>query len=155
MASRRLRAALTSGVQQVFGMAVVFTEKPVTLADVNAYLDERGVATHAPRRAGGDAVAADHRTRQDRQEGDRGADDGQRLSELCRTHLLGVGMRHDAEVQSWDAVEITGIAREQRQPIRDGRRCDERIVGAGRFLAPFSPPATPPLHTSPNSPFLR
>src|SRR5882757_1047998 len=81
MASRRLRAALTSGVQQVFGMAegllcysrlddpvdlvgrsgplpdeylgekicaaVVFTEKPVTLADVNAYLDERGVATHA------------------------------------------------------------------------------------------------------------
>jgi mycobactin salicyl-AMP ligase len=27
--------------------AVVFTEKPVTLTEVNAYLDERGVATHA------------------------------------------------------------------------------------------------------------
>jgi non-ribosomal peptide synthetase component E (peptide arylation enzyme) len=80
MASRSLRAALTSGVQQVFGMAegllcysrlddpvdlvgrsrplpdeylgekicaaVVFTEIPVMLADVNAYLDAAW-ATHA------------------------------------------------------------------------------------------------------------
>jgi acyl-CoA synthetase (AMP-forming)/AMP-acid ligase II len=51
--------------------AVVFTGPPVTLAELDQYLDRRGVAAHARGHAGADAGPAHDRSRQDRQESDR------------------------------------------------------------------------------------